>query len=139
MVRPMAPFASLVKYHDVGLFILRVGVGIMFMTHGIPKLARGSAGWERLGHTMALVGIDFAPAFWGLLAGLTETFGGLCLVLGLWTRAVCLPLAFTMVMAAVNHLTKGDGLGKASHAIEACFVFVGLVFAGPGRYSLDKR
>lgn len=135
----MAPFAALAKYQDVGLLILRVGVGIMFMTHGIPKLARGPEGWERLGRTMELVGIGFAPTFWGLLAAIVETVGGVCLALGLYTRAVCVPLAFTMVMAALNHFAKGDGFGKASHAIEAGFVFAGLFFIGPGRYSLDKR
>ena len=135
----MAPFGSLAKYADVGLLIVRLGVGAMFMTHGIPKLAKGPEGWERLGRTMQYVGIDFAPTFWGLMAGLTETLGGFLLMLGLWTRATCLPLAFTMVMAAVHHLARGDGFGKASHAIEACFLFVGLFFIGPGRYSVDKR
>ncbi|HEY6723078.1 MAG TPA: DoxX family protein [Polyangiaceae bacterium] len=135
----MAPFATLAKHRDLGLLILRVGVGVMFITHGVPKLARGVDGWERLGRTMELVGIGFAPTLWGLLAALAETLGGLCLALGLWTRAACLPLVFTMVMAAVNHLAKGDGFGKASHAIEACFVFAGIFFAGPGRYSFDRR
>jgi len=135
----MAPFAALAKHRDFGLLVLRVGIGVMFMTHGIPKLARGSEGWERLGRTMELVGIHVAPTLWGFSAAIAETLGGLCLALGLWTRAVCLPLAFTMVMATVNHLAKGDGFGKASHAIEACFVFVGLFLIGPGRYSLDER
>jgi len=135
----MAPLASLAKHADLGLLIVRLGVGAMFLTHGIPKLAKGPEGWERLGRTMQLVGIDFAPGFWGFVAGLTETLGGFCLMLGFCTRVVCIPLAFTMVMAAWQHLDKGDGLGKASHAIEACFFFVGLVFMGPGRYSIDKR
>lgn len=135
----MAPFASLAKHRDLGLLILRVGIGVMFLTHGVPKLARGPDGWERLGRTMELVGIGFTPTLWGLLAALAETIGGLCFALGLWTRAVCLPLAFTMVMAALNHFAKGDGFGRASHAIEACFVFVAMFLVGPGRYSLDKR
>lgn len=135
----MPPFAALAKHRDFGLLILRAGIGIMFMTHGIPKLARGVEGWERLGRSMELVGIHFAPTLWGFAAAIAETLGGLCLALGLWTRAVCLPLAFTMVMATVNHLAKGDGFGKASHAIEACIVFIGLFLIGPGRYSLDKR
>ncbi len=135
----MAPFASLARFGDVGLLIVRLGIGAMFMTHGIPKLALGPAGWEQLGRTMALVGVDFAPVFWGLMAGLSETIGGLMLMLGLWTRVVCLPLAFTMVMATWQHLAKGEGFGRASHAIEACVLFVGLFFMGPGRYSVDKR
>jgi len=111
----------------------------MFLTHGVPKLAKGPDGWEQLGRTMRLIGIDFAPSFWGLMAGLTESVGGLCLALGLWTRVTCIPLAFTMLMAATKHLLGGAGLGKASHAIEACVLFVALLLIGPGRYSMDKR
>jgi len=92
-----------------------------------------------VGRAMAHVGIDFAPALWGLLAGLTETLGGLFLMLGLFMRVACLPLAFTMLMATIHHLARGDGLGRASHAIEAFFLFAGLFFVGPGRHSLDKR
>lgn len=135
----MAVFSSLSKYSDVGLLILRVGIGVMFMTHGVPKLAKGVDGWEQLGRHMGLLGVDFFPTFWGLMAALSESVGGLLLILGLWTRAACLPMAFTMLVAALYHFDKGDGLGKASHAIEVGFVFVGLFFVGPGRYSLDKR
>jgi putative oxidoreductase len=134
----MAPFASLSKYSHIGLLILRGGVGAMFLTHGVPKLAKGPQGWETLGRTMGNLGIEFAPTFWGLMAGLTETIGGLSLLLGFWMRALCVPLAFTMAVATVHHLSRGDGLGKASHAIEACFLFVALLFVGPGRYSIDK-
>jgi putative oxidoreductase len=135
----MPPLTALAKHSDWGLLIMRLGVGAMFMTHGIPKLAKGPAGWEKLGHTMQLIGIDFAPTFWGLAAGITEAGGGLLLMLGLWTRAICIPLAFTMLMAAWRHLDQGDSLGVASHAIEAGFLFIGLVFVGPGRLSIDRR
>ncbi len=36
---------SLDKYRDVGLLILRVGIGIMFMGHGLPKLIAGPEKW----------------------------------------------------------------------------------------------
>ena len=34
-------FRFLDKYRDIGLLILRVGIGIMFMIHGLPKLTAG--------------------------------------------------------------------------------------------------
>jgi putative oxidoreductase len=44
-----------------------------------------------------------------------------------------------MVVATTMHLTRGDGIGVASHAIEAGIVFFSLVLIGAGNYSLDRR
>jgi putative oxidoreductase len=88
---------------------------------------------------MSKVGVNFAPEVWGFLAALAEFGGGLLLALGLWFRLACLGLLVTMIMATVMHLTKGDGFSGYAHALESAFVFLGLLFAGPGRYSLDER
>jgi putative oxidoreductase len=88
---------------------------------------------------MGQIGLNFAPAIWGFLAALAEFGGGLLLALGLWFRPACLGLLITMIMATVMHLSKGDGFSGYSHALESAFVFLGLLFAGPGRYSLDER
>ena len=44
-----------------------------------------------------------------------------------------------MIVAALVHFSKGDGVNGASHAIELAIVFFGLIFIGPGKYSVDKR
>jgi len=69
-------FGSLDRHRDLGLLILRVGLGVMMMTHGIPKLAGGPAEWARVGGAMGRLGVHFAPTFWGLMAASSETFGG---------------------------------------------------------------
>ena len=135
----MAIFDSLGKYRNTGLLILRVGLGIMMMTHGFPKLAGGPQGWEGLGGSMKVVGVDFLPVFWGFMAAVAEGVGGLLLVLGLFFRPANAMLVFTMIIAALVHFGKGDGLSGASHAIELGFVFLALVFIGPGKYSIDKK
>src|SRR5687767_2021052 len=123
--------------HDLGLLILRVGIGIMFMIHGWPKITGGTEMWTNIGGSMGNLGIDFAPAFWGFMAAFAEFFGGLFLVLGLFFRITNFLLVFTMIVAAIVHL-KGDvGFGGASHAIEAGILFFSLIFIVPGRYSLD--
>lgn len=135
----MAIFDSLGKYRNTGLLILRVGLGVMMMTHGLPKIMGGPSGWEGLGGSMKVVGINFLPTVWGFLAAISEGLGGFLLILGLFFRPVNMMLVFTMIIAALVHFAKGDGLSGASHAIELAFVFLGLIFIGPGKYSIDKK
>ncbi|MCX2472803.1 DoxX family protein [Pedobacter sp. MC2016-05] len=135
----MAIFDSLGKYRNTGLLILRIGLGVMFIIHGFPKLAGGPSGWAGLGGSMKVVGIDFLPVFWGFMASVAETSGGFLLIVGLFFRPACMLLVFTMAIAALVHFGKGDGLKGASHAIELGIVFFSLVFIGPGKYSVDKK
>lgn len=135
----MALFSNLGKYKNTGLLIIRTGLGIMFMYHGYPKLLGGPENWEAVGGAMKYTPLNFWPVGWGLLASVTETFGGFLLLLGLAFRPVCMLLTINMIVAANMHLNHGDGLGVASHAIEAAVVFLGLIFIGPGRYSVDKK
>lgn len=134
----MALFGKLGNYKNFGLLIIRVGLGIMFIYHGYPKLLGGISMWERLGHSTKYVGIHFLPAVWGFLAAATETFGGFLLVLGLAFRPVCILLVINLVVAALSQLGS-EGLMGASHAIEDAIMFAGLLFVGPGRYSVDKK
>ena len=135
----MAIFDSLGKYRNTGLLILRVGIGVMMITHGLPKLTGGTETWTNIGKSMGVIGINFLPVFWGFMAAATEGIGGLLLILGLFFRPVNILLVFTMIIAALVHLGKGDGLGGASHAIELGIVFFSLIFIGPGKYSVDKK
>ena len=136
----MAVLESLGKYRNTGLLVLRIGLGIMMMLHGFPKLSGGVETWTKVGGSMKLIGIDFVPLFWGFMAALAEGMGGLFLLLGLFFRPVMIFLVLTMAMAATVHLSdpKQD-LMDASHAIELGIVFLGLLFIGPGKYSIDKK
>lgn len=135
----MAVLSSLSKFKNTGLLIIRIGVGVMFITHGYPKLVGGPDYWEAVGKAMGHIGIHFLPVLWGLLAALVETLGGIFLIIGFFFRPTALLLAFTMLIATLQHLKSGDALMVASHAIEIGAVFLGLSFLGPGKYSVDKR
>ncbi len=135
----MVPAMSADRYREHGLLFLRVGLGTMFVTHGWPKLAGGSAQWAKLGKSMKYVGVDFAPEIWGFLAGISELGGGVLLALGLLFRPACLALLGTMIVAAMSHLGRGQSLLAASHAIEDGIIFAALALIGPGAYAIDAR
>jgi putative oxidoreductase len=135
----MAILSNLSNYKNMGLLITRVGLGVMFVYHGYPKVLGGPDAWEKIGTSTKYVGIHFLPVFWGFMAACTETFGGFLLVLGLAFRPVCLLMLCTLIVAAAMHLRSGQGLEAASHAIEDAVVFAGLLFVGPGSISVDGK
>ena len=129
---------SLNRFRDLGLLVLRIGLGAMFITHGLPKLLAGPALWAQLGTATGFLGIHFLPVFWGFMSAAAEGIGGFLLLLGFFSRPACLLMFINMAVATSFHFGRGDGLAIASHAIEDGIVFLSLVLIGPGRYSLDE-
>lgn len=127
------------KLTAAALAVLRVGIGVMFIAHGVPKLLGGAPLWAQLGAAMQNFGITFAPASWGLAAALAEALGGLALALGLGTRLAAAALLATMIVASGLHFAQGEGFAGASHALEDGMVFLAFLIAGPGRHSLDEH
>ena len=126
------------KYRDLGLLFLRVSLGFMFILHGWPKLAGGVERWEAVGQAMSHLGINFFPVFFGLMAALAETLGGLLFIVGFLFRPACLLLAFTMFVATVMlYKTTGEFI-QWSRPAEMAMVFIALIFIGAGRYSVDR-
>jgi putative oxidoreductase len=132
-------FRFLDKYRDAGLLILRVGIGVMFVLHGYPKLIAGPETWAMIGGSMKVLGIGFAQTAWGFMAALSECAGGILLVLGFLTRPACFFLLTTMAVATMMHIGKGDSFLKYSHAMESGILFLSLILIGPGKYSLDGQ
>ena len=134
----MAISKTKTNYANAGLLIIRIGLGVMFIYHGLPKLMGGEKTWAQLGSATQYIGINFWPMLWGFLCAVVELFGGFLLILGLVFRPVCALLVINLIVAAVMQLRSGGSLLDASHAIEDAIVFAGLFFIGPGRYSVDK-
>ena len=131
--------SSLGKYKEFGLLVLRVGLGVMFILHGWPKIIGGPEMWKGVGAAMGNLGVTAVPVLWGFLAALSEFGGGICLVLGFAFRPACLMMLFTMIVAATHHLAGGEGVMVASHAIENGVAFLAMAILGPGKYSVDKK
>lgn len=127
------------KAIHTGLLILRIGIGIMFMIHGVPKLLEGPEKWAQLGGAMANFGIDIAPTFWGLMAAIAEAVGGLCLITGYFFRPAALMMASTMLVALYMHYSSGHPfVPKVSYPLELMIVFISLVVAGPGNFTIKE-
>jgi len=127
------------KAIHTGLLILRIGIGIMFMIHGVPKLLGGPETWAKLGGAMSNFGIDVAPTFWGLMAAIAEAIGGLCLITGFLFRPAALMMAATMLVAMFMHYSNGDPfVPKVSYPLEMMILFVSLFIAGPGNFTISE-
>jgi putative oxidoreductase len=81
------------RLKPLGLLLLRVGLGVIFIYHGYPKL---------FGHSrdamQAFVNVGF-PGYFVYIAGIIEFFGGCMLIVGLFTRLAGLLLAGEMAVA----------------------------------------
>ena len=85
------------------------------------------------------MGIPF-PQLNALISASIEFFGGICLILGLATRLVSVPLAVVMVVAIFTaQIEKVKTLGDFLYLPEVLLlvIFVWLVFSGPGKVSVD--
>jgi len=121
-------------FRPLGLSILRVALALIFFTHGYPKLAHTNPEMQAM-----FVQHGLQPQL-VYVAGVLETFGGLLLLLGLFTRAAALLLAIEMCVAIVK--VHSDHGILAVHEYEfplalaaACFT---LVTTGAGTASVDR-
>lgn len=128
------------RYSDLGLLIIRLGLGISFIfIHGLPKIKGGPELWLRLGKSMSNLGINFLPEFWGFMSAFSEFVIPVFIITGLFFRPALLLIAFTMFVAMLLHLTNMDPWLKVAYPMELLFVFAGLFLIGPGRFSLDHK
>ena len=125
------------RFRDVGLLILRIGIGSMFVGHGLPKMVAGPTRWAELGEAVGHLGIHVGPpAVWGFLAALSELLGGILLATGVLFRPACLLLLSTMVVATITHVNNGDDFDQTSHAAEMGVLFLSLLLIGPGPWRI---
>jgi len=123
---------------DVGVLIVRVCTGIVFILHRYPKMFGGVVEWAKYGALgMESIGVEFFLPFWGFMAAFAEFIGGICLVLGLFSRPALILIFLTMIFAGLFHLTSGKGSPAA--AIQWGVIAGALFTTGPGKYSLDHK
>jgi len=123
------------KYAPYALALLRIVTALLFIEHGTAKLL-GVPVMPGPGHAGGL-----SPLM--LIGGLLEVFGGLAVLAGFLTRPVAFILSGEMAVAYwAMHVPIGGFFPLANGgdaAILFCFIFLYLVFAGPGAWSVDGR
>ncbi|HEX8262287.1 MAG TPA: DoxX family protein [Allosphingosinicella sp.] len=114
------------------LSLLRIVAALIFLLHGAQKLL----GFPPLAPGMAMP--EPFTLMW--IGGVLELFGGLMLLIGLFTRPVAFVLSGEMAVAYwMFHAPQGPfpTLNGGDAAILYCFAFLYLAAAGPGPWSVD--
>ncbi len=126
---------------NLGLLIIRLVIGVLFIGHGSQKLFGWFGGYGIKGTGGWFESIGMKPgATMALLAGLAELLGGILFAVGLLTPLAGIIIAGTMVIAIVK-VHGPNGLWSTSNGYEynltLLAVAIGIALIGPGQYALD--
>jgi putative oxidoreductase len=142
------PEEDVMNGRDLGLLLLRIGLGIVMLAHGAQKAFGwfGGPGMAGFVGGMRSLGVP-APIAW--LAMLAELVGGAGVLLGAFTRLLALAVAVDMLGAIfIVHRGAGffmnwGGVAGRGEGWEYAFAILAaslaLVVAGPGRYAILDR
>jgi putative oxidoreductase len=124
---------SLNALQPLGLLVLRVALGIVFFSHGYPKLVHFGAGMQSFFIQHGL------PGYFVYISAVLEVFGGILLVLGLFTRGAALLLAIEMGVAIWKVHSANGYLAVHNYEfpltlLAGCFA---LTTVGAGMLSID--
>ena len=118
-------------YAPYFLSVLRIVAALLFIAHGTGKYFGFPAIGMPTPSPLSLFGF----------AGLIEIIGGLLLLVGLYARAAAFVMSGEMAVAYFTaHLPRDffPILNQGESAVLFCFVFLYIVFAGPGPWSIDE-
>jgi putative oxidoreductase len=117
------------KWSQRMLSIMRIVIALLFVQHGSQKLFGIPAGPQPASFSLLFV-----------VAGVLEFFGGLLILIGLFTRPVAFILSGLMAVAYfMVHAPRGflPLMNGGELAVLYCFVFLYLAVAGGGSWSVD--
>ncbi|HLD34793.1 MAG: hypothetical protein UY12_C0008G0003 [Parcubacteria group bacterium GW2011_GWA2_47_8b] len=88
---------------ELALWVLRIVFGAIFLVHGWPKLK----GLRATAENFEMMG--FRPGkFWGTFIAFLEVFGGLAIILGIYTETLATLFAIEMAVATIWKMKRGQ-------------------------------
>ncbi len=111
---------------NLGMLILRLGVGILLASHGFDKLTHFNT---MKPHFMNFMGIGQTVSL--SLAIFAEFFCSIFLILGLFTRLACIPIIIVMSVVLIK-VTHGDVFGHGETACTVSCRHFNVTFLRPG-------
>jgi putative oxidoreductase len=126
---------ALEKLKPLGLLLLRVALGVIFIYHGYPKL---------FGHTRDAMQTFVhmgVPGYFVYIAGVVEFFGGCLLIVGLFTRIAGLLLAGEMAVGLWTvHKIISDPMAVQNYEFPLMLAVAAFALAtvGAGLISFDQ-
>lgn len=115
---------------SLGAFLIRLIVGLIFLSHGWTKVVALSATMMFFAH------LGMWPII-GIFIAWLEVIGGLALILGLATRFFGSLFAIEMLVAALL-IGAGRGFGGVEFELLLAVCSLGIVLIGSGKYSIYK-
>jgi putative oxidoreductase len=121
------------RLQPLALLVMRLALGAVMVGHGYHKVFGG------LHHHVQLVTSLGLPAWSAYLSAFTEFFGGLLVLIGLFTRAAALAICINLSVAIAKvHLHNGL-MGEHGYEFPLALAALafGLIFLGAGPIALD--
>ena len=127
-----------------GVFLLRLVLGVAMIYNGWDKVYpeggfhAGHSTITALDHFCKFVVTLGLPYWLGYVSAFVEVVGGLCLILGLFTRFFGLLIAGNMLVAIAT-VNRHHGYTGSQYSIALTAIALVLLLTGPGRWALDRR
>jgi len=126
---------------DWGILFLRLGVGFVFLMHGIGKLfgiGPFAAGVQGVSGFLSSIGVP-ASTFFAWIVAIGEPLAGLLLILGAFTSLAALYLILQMIIAlALVHLPGGFYETAGELPLLLLLGALAILLLGPGKIALQK-
>ncbi len=119
------------KNFNLGLFLTRLGLGLVFVAHGWAKIMNIKMTEGFFGS----LGLPF-PIFFVILVAFVEFVGGIAMIAGLMTRWFGLFLAINMFFAIYLVRFKMGFVGGYEFELVLLLASLGIACMGGGDYSL---
>lgn len=126
-----------------GVFFLRLVLGVAMVVHGYAKVVPGGgfrahslfSALDHYTHFIASLGL---PPWLGYVSAMTEFLGGICLILGLFTRFFAFLVTINMLVAIAT-VDIHHGYSGCEYALALAVIAFMILLTGPGNANLDRR